>query len=173
MSHLLSLRLLICNHNKCKHELSPSIEWNDASGCKGLNGLMKDVSERNRESMYDDIRSTTSSRAGGAALGPAAMYGNVNNTNLAKLSNLGYHQLVHNRSTVGTFCSNLEIISLMTFIMPFSSTILPRPAKNRNINFAFTISPCSNSSLIFATVKSRTSFPMTCLRAFATRNRDE
>jgi hypothetical protein len=172
MSHSLSLRLLICNHNKCRHELSPSIKWNDTLGCEGLKGLMKDVSGTTRKSMYTDIRSTISSSAGGAALGPAAMYGKVNNTNLAKLSNLGYHQLVRNGTTVGTFCSNFETISLMTFIMPFSSTILPRPAKNRNINFALTMSPCSKSSLIFATVKSRTSFPMTCLRALARRNND-
>jgi len=52
---------------------------------------MKDVSFVSRESMYGVNLSIIASNPAVGALGDTAMYGNVNNTNLARLSVRAYH----------------------------------------------------------------------------------
>lgn len=47
---------------------------------------MNDVSSVSRDSIYVDIRSTTASKAAVGFFDETAIYGNVSNTSLAKLS---------------------------------------------------------------------------------------
>src|SRR5947207_9396677 len=56
--------------------------------------------------------------------------------------------------------------------IPSSSMILVNPARKRNINLAFMISPSSNNSFVLETEKSSTSFPITDFLALATTNND-
>jgi hypothetical protein len=76
------------------------------------------------------------------------------------------------KNTFGVCPSICETMVSIMVIIPSSSTMRVKPARNLRTNFALVRSPCSRSSFNFGTANSKTSFPMTCFRALTTTKSD-
>ena len=84
LSEILSAAIISEDMNCHRGATISKLKVEDTSALGDLKGLMKGVSTRSRASMYATIRFTIVSNASDGFLGDAAIYGKVNNTNLAK-----------------------------------------------------------------------------------------